>query len=74
MDRKAMAKSLRDEAEKLMQAAAILEGGEGSTRKARKPLSEETKAKMKAAQQARWQKTKKPAKKAPNKQKSGENQ
>ena len=64
MDRKEVAKALRSEAEQLIRAAAMLEGGgEASTRKARKPMSEETKAKMKASQQARWANTKKPAKK-----------
>lgn len=65
MDRKQVAKELRAEADKLMQAAAMLEGSGGiSSGKSRKPMSEETKAKMKAAQQARWAKTKKPAKKS----------
>ena len=65
MDRKSVAKQLRAEAAQLISAAELIEGS--GKQRGRKPMSEETKAKMAEAQKRRWGKKaakKRPAKKA----------
>lgn len=64
MDRKQVAKALRTEADQLLKAAMMLEGSGSTVGRPRRQMSEETKAKMKASQQARWAAKKKTGKKA----------
>lgn len=52
MDRSQVAKELREEAQKLIAAAALLEGGSAPARK-RRVMSDETRQKMSESQQAR---------------------
>lgn len=60
MDRKRIAQQLREEAAKLIQAADLLDS-EAPQFPPRRPVSEETRRKMQASQQKRWEAAKKAA-------------